>query len=336
MWNYILGPFLALLPMRWRRALFPEAPVAWAHAAVISGLLEWAACLSGLIEWYLVLMSRYTERLLNVAATAHAVRPIDDHDVGFMALLLFVLHPVTWALFFGFLEGPLRTITALAAEESPGMLPLVLADRLWLWIFRRAKRVPLVADEVTRTNAPAGATLRVASCREKPAWRPPLTIQFNGEFFQVTGESRASATPARPFVYTLKKLDAREIVRGLEHFDPREVLRSESEPGAFVTVLRVLRDRLRVARLPLVDDEVRAGDSGSRELLEVRSCRPKPDWHISRLVRFEDGYYRVESCSRAEGSRPFLFSLRRLPAGVPGRSVLIYSPNEPFARARAR
>lgn len=334
MWNYILGPILAILPMRWRRALFPHAPVMWPRAAVISGLLEAATCLAGLIQWYLVLMSRYTAHLLNAAATAHASRPIDDHDVGFVALILFVLHPVTWALFFGVLEGPLRMITAFAAEESPGTLPLVLADRIWLWMSGRAKRIPLVADEVTRAGSPTGATLRVASCREKPAWRPPLTIQFTDEFFQVTGDSRADSTPARPFVYMLKQLDSREIVRGLEQYDPQEVLRSESEPGAFVTVLRVLRDRFRVARLPLVDDEVRAGAGGSRDLLEVRSCRPKPDWHISRLVRFEDGYYRVESCGRAKGPRPFLFSLRKLPAGVPGRSVLIYSPNDPFARAR--
>lgn len=334
MWNYILGPFLALLPMRWRRALFPEAPVAWSRAAVISGLLEWAVCLGGLIHWYFVLMTRYTDRLLDVAVTAHASRPITDHDVGTVALILFALDPRTWALFFGFLEGPLRAITAQAAEESPGTLPLVLADRIWLWMSGRAKLPPLVPDEVTSMNSPGGATLRVASCREKPGWKPPLTVRFECKFFQVKGETRAGATPARPFVYLLMPLDSREVVRGLENYDQKDILRSESKPGALASVFGAVHDRVSVARLPLVEDEIRFGPNGSRELLEVRPCRPKPDWHISRLVRFEDGYYRVESCSRGEGLRPFLFSLRRLPAGVPGRSVLVYTPSDPFARSR--
>jgi hypothetical protein len=83
-----------------------------------------------------------------------------------------------------------------------------------------------------------------------------------------------------------------------------------------------------MAALPLVPDELYLTQDGSDEILEIRSCRAKPDWTPPRVVRHEDRYYQLEAYSRGSAPRPFIYVLRRLSAGVPGRSVLIYSPEQ--------
>jgi hypothetical protein len=43
-------------------------------------------------------------------------------------------------------------------------------------------------------------------------------------------------------------------------------------------------------------------------------------------VRYKNSYYRLESASMGGRPRTFRYILQRLPVGVPGRSVLLYSP----------
>ena len=81
-----------------------------------------------------------------------------------------------------------------------------------------------------------------------------------------------------------------------------------------------------------VPDELCFAKTNSGEFLEIRACRRKPDWNPPKTVRYLDAYYRLESDSRGGGSRSFLYQLRKLPAGVPGRNVLIYSPLDPVVR----
>jgi hypothetical protein len=83
-----------------------------------------------------------------------------------------------------------------------------------------------------------------------------------------------------------------------------------------------------MATLPLVPDELHFMREGSDEILEIHSCRVKTEWTPPRVVRHEDRYYRLEACSERTAPRPFVYTLRRLPAGVPGRTVLIYSPEQ--------
>jgi hypothetical protein len=67
---------------------------------------------------------------------------------------------------------------------------------------------------------------------------------------------------------------------------------------------------------------------GPEEILEIRACRRKPEWNPPRTVRYQDSYYRLEAS--ADGTPPlsFRYTLRKLSAGVPGRTVLIYAPEE--------
>jgi hypothetical protein len=90
--------------------------------------------------------------------------------------------------------------------------------------------------------------------------------------------------------------------------------------------LGAIGERILIARLPVVSDELFIRRSATEELLEIHACRRKVDWTLPRVVRYQDNYYRLEACSRGKGPRPFRYTLRRLSAGVPGRTVLVYSP----------
>jgi hypothetical protein len=93
-----------------------------------------------------------------------------------------------------------------------------------------------------------------------------------------------------------------------------------------------ISERVRTAGLSEVPDELCFTKDESGEILEIRACRRKQDWTPPRTVRYLDGYYRLEADSRAGGARPFLYRLRRLAAGVPGRTVLLYAPADPVIR----
>jgi hypothetical protein len=96
-----------------------------------------------------------------------------------------------------------------------------------------------------------------------------------------------------------------------------------AQPSFLVT----LRQKYLVERLPLVADELHYTGEDSEQILEIRACRPKLEWDPPRVVRYSDVYFRLERAGQTSGARPFLYVLRRLSAGVPGRTVLEYCPD---------
>jgi len=88
------------------------------------------------------------------------------------------------------------------------------------------------------------------------------------------------------------------------------------------------RERLMIARRAEVPDQLRFEKSGGEEILEILSSGRKNEWTPPRVVRYEQSYYRLESSGTTSGPRPFRYTLRRLSTGVPGRSVLVYTPME--------
>jgi hypothetical protein len=103
--------------------------------------------------------------------------------------------------------------------------------------------------------------------------------------------------------------------------------------GANVSsVAGAISERVRTAGRSEVPDELCFTKDESGEILEIRACRRKQDWTPPRTVRYSDGYYRLEADSSAGGARPFLYRLRRLAAGVPGRTVLLYAPADAVIR----
>jgi hypothetical protein len=92
------------------------------------------------------------------------------------------------------------------------------------------------------------------------------------------------------------------------------------------SLLGALRDKVLTASLPAVSDELCFRKSASESILEIRASRRKKDWTPPRIVRYQGSYYRLEADALGPAPRPFLYTLRQLAAGVPGRTVLLYSP----------
>ena len=101
------------------------------------------------------------------------------------------------------------------------------------------------------------------------------------------------------------------------------------ERGNWSSYTGAIRERVRLSRTPLMPDELSFSKNDKEEILEIRACRRKPDWTPPKTVRYQDAFYRLETSSDGPGPRPFRYRLRRLTAGVMGRSVLVYAPEEP-------
>jgi len=91
---------------------------------------------------------------------------------------------------------------------------------------------------------------------------------------------------------------------------------------------RAIREKALLKQLPQVPDELIISKDGPDEMLEIRACRRKPDWNPPRTVRYQASFYRLEACADGMLPRPFRYTLRKLSAGVMGRTVLVYAPEE--------
>ena len=247
MWIYFVGPFVALLPRRWRQALpFYEA-VRWRSAGIVSGMGEGLFALVALLYWYSYSVTTWVSKGLDQALAGKAPPGITEHEIGFAGLVIFATHPLTWAICCVAIEGAVR-LCAPFTDTVLGVFPLYVLEKV---------------------------------------------------YFKLSGQ----VEPVPP---------------GTPEFDQGHV---SSYVGA-------VRERVKTARRSQVPDELCTTQHDSEEFLEIRSCRAKQDWGPPRVVRFEDRYYRLEETARGQDQRPYVYKLRRLPAGVPGRTVLIYSPDE--------
>jgi hypothetical protein len=335
----LFGPLLALLPQRWRRTLVGDVPINWRRAALVSGILEAVILFGLLLSWfiyYLPVAKAEQERAVLEALMKSQVVNIDTSTLrvgmGLSTITAFWIHPLTWVLMFFCLEGVLRALAAALTQEVVGTTPLALADRVLALVQRRSYewKVPLVADEVTRGDEKTGWDLKVESCRPKPTWKYPLTIQLGDEFFRVEG-AVSGATTARPHAYLLRRPPEGEAYRGVELYDPRAILQSEPASQNFlVQPIRAKAEEWRLSRLPLVPDFVFNGDGKEGWHLRVISCRAKPEWRIGRTIRYEGKHYRILDTCEGTPERPFGFRLRLLFDAEAVRGPLDYTPDEPL------
>ncbi|MCL4523475.1 MAG: hypothetical protein M1453_13905 [Acidobacteria bacterium] len=331
MWAYLIAPLLSLLPRRWRLAMFGEVGFNWPRATFLSGLVEAVGFFGGLIAWYFHTMYSAVHAQMGVTLEATKGVPGEGaaYGMGVAALATFALHPLTWVLGYFTLEGIWRMLAAALTEESPGTLPLVIVAWITGGIGRRAyeARVPLVADQVTRGGEKDAWALCVASCRPKPDWIYPLTIRYLDEYFQVTGEAAAGATPARPHVYLLNRPPAGEAFRGVREYDPEAQLRAPEEaPNFLLQYFRERAERWRLERLPAAPDLVERGDGAQGWHLRVQSVREKPGWAPGRTIRFEEQMFRINENYRGSAERPFGYRMRKLFENEAARGVMDYWP----------
>jgi hypothetical protein len=219
--------------------------VEWRKATVLSGIGESVIALIIIVNWYSYSVTHWAEDAVYAAIRAGA--RIDPKTVGFAALALWAMHPLTWLIAYCGIEGMIRLVGAAFTENQLGILPLYVLDK--------------------------------------------ITMKLSGRSEQ--GAARAAGYSEAHFL---------------------------SYAGA-------VRERV-VQGIADVPDELCFTGSTPDEMLEIRACRRKTDWGPPRTVRYQDTYYRLEACSGGNALRPFRYTLRKLSAGVMGRTVLVYSPEE--------
>jgi hypothetical protein len=246
--TYLLGPFLALLPRRWRKLLSVDSAVEWRRATVLSGFGEAVIALVSLMYWYSYYMTLLVNNGLDSALSGKLGPGVTDHAIGFTALVIWATHPLTWLIAYAGIEGTVRLVGAAFTETNLGIFPLFVADKV---------------------------------------------------FTKLSGRSEPSAAKAAGY-----------------------------SEGNFSSYAGAIREKALLKKLPQVPDELVVSGSGNEEMLEIRASRRKMDWNPPRTVRYLDNFYRLEACADGMPPRPFRYTLRKLSAGVMGRTVLIYSPEE--------
>jgi len=245
--TFFLGPFLAALPQRWRNSLVPAESIGWKLATILSGFAESLLALVAIVVWYSYSVTTWVSHGLDSALAGKMLPDVNEQQIGFAALVIFALHPLTWLIGYFGIEGGIRLAAALT-ESYLGILPLFLADKIYL---------------------------------------------------KAAGRSAPSAVRAAGFAQS-----------------------------NFSSYKQAIRERVRHSRVPSVPDELRFTKQDEEEFLEVHASHPKLDWTPPKTVRYQDSFYRLEATSEGAEPRPYHYLLRKLPAGVMGRTVIIYSPEE--------
>jgi hypothetical protein len=221
---YIFAPFYALLPKRWRQGVRNGPETYLARAALMSGVGEAVLALIALGMWYMACVGLFSNHFASFIDTAAQALSSAWIFGGAAGLIGFAVSPLTWLIIYFCLEGVIRAFAALASGEVVGILPLYIAEFLWRKAKRnkRATQLPLVPDEIT----PGGGTcdIQIASCRPREGWAYPFTLRYAGAYFQVVDMKSIGAGP-RPFIYSFRRLPVGAIARGLQNYDPADVLR---------------------------------------------------------------------------------------------------------------
>ena len=90
------------------------------------------------------------------------------------------------------------------------------------------------------------------------------------------------------------------------------------EQGNVSSYFGAIGEKLLVARLPQVPDEISVLRNESDAIIEIRACRRKEDWIPPRIVRYQNEFYRLEESSRGTASRPYLYTLPKRAAVFTG------------------
>lgn len=250
MWNYVIGPILALLPKPWRDSLPFGSNVQWGRATVVSGLGESLGAIVGQGYWYMYAMTLWVDRRVSKALDGKLGENVTVQQIAGVALAVWWTHPLTLLLGYCIFEGAVRFCAAAFGEENLGTLPLALLDRILFRPFRRRNPASVLAtggaasnarslvdavrermliargaekqDELQFRNAGDEELLEIRASRRKDAWIPPRVVRYEDAYYRL--EAFAMKTGPRPFFYTLRRLSAGVPGRNVLIYSPTDAL----------------------------------------------------------------------------------------------------------------
>ena len=140
-------------------------------------------------------------------------------------------------------------------------------------------------------------------------------------FFGVEGAVRfCSAAFGESYLGTLPLYFVEKIYAWIMGMPPEDPER----PAIAASFVNAVSDKLLESTQLHGPDEIVRSREGGEELLEIRASRKKMDWEPPRVVKIGERFYRLEKYAKGAPPRPFRYTLRRLAAGVMGRTVLVY------------
>ena len=248
MFTFLLGPFLAALPKRWRQSLPMQKLIEWRTASMLSGFGEFLLGVAAMLYWYSHSVTTWVSRGLDAALAGKMGPSVNDQEIGFMAIFIFATHPLTWLIFYVAVEGSVRLVGAAFTENNLGILPLFVADKIFLKITGqggpgiahaagytgtnmssyagairekvRVMRTAIIPDELCVTRDGLDEFLEIRACRNKPDWTPPRTVRYQDTFYRLEESSRGSEP--RPFRYRLRRLSAGVMSRTVLQYAPEQ------------------------------------------------------------------------------------------------------------------
>jgi hypothetical protein len=314
--KYLVGMLLTLLPQRFREGMQLRGPALTCSIVQILGAI-------------LILIMR----LFMVAAAEQSSLQGDAKEMflqgggSYMAMssiagmAAFWFHPFHMFLYYMLFEGVLRLMAALAGDQILGSLPIhavvALSDQR-----RKARHNrslgPLVVDEVIRRGKREGYDLKIYSCRPKLNWNAYMTIEFEGELYQMVKEEQVSGP--RRFVFYLRTNPVGRSAVVVKHYRMDDVL----QPARDKTSWQQLRDKLISSMDPVVEDKILVGTTRSDYDLKIYSSQPKLEWDSQATIQFENRLYEMFKEESGAKPRRFVYFLRKNPAGRVGKTILQY------------
>jgi hypothetical protein len=248
MLTFLLGPFLAVLPTRWRRSLPFLKSMDWRTPCLLSGFGELALAVIAYMYWYSYSMNTWVSRGLDAALAGKMDPRVSGHDITFMSLFIFATSPLTWMIVGVFVEGSVRLVGAAFTENNLGILPLFVVDRIFLKMTGRSgpgaaqaagftqtnlssylgairekvrvSRTGVIPDELCVTREGADEFLEIRACRSKPDWTPPRTVRYQDTFYRLEESSKGSEP--RPYRHRLRRLSAGVMSRTVLVYAPEQ------------------------------------------------------------------------------------------------------------------
>ena len=141
-------------------------------------------------------------------------------------------------------------------------------------------------------------------------------------FFVAEGAVRLCAAAFSDSVVATLPLAMVDWAAGI--FRPREERATEALRRNAGSFAGAIKEKVMSAKASGVEDELNYRKNGADEILEIRASRKKEEWVAPKVVRVDETYYRLHETGVSGGTRPFWYRLKRLPAGVPGRNVILY------------
>jgi hypothetical protein len=170
----------------------------------------------------------WAQQAVTATIKAHPEAAIREDTVGFAAMTLMAMHPLTSVIVWFGMEGLVRALGAAFAGNVNGSSALWALDRVVL-LFRRSgdtrtigdnaasfvdavrdklilRRTPVVADEIRVSMNGPEELMEIRSCRPKQDWDPPRVVRYQGIYYRLESCSKGEAP--RPFHFCLRKLAA--------------------------------------------------------------------------------------------------------------------------------